>query len=203
MAEDARNFVACLRVSTEKQGRSGLGLVAQHTAITAFLRPANRLLAPPLVEVESGRSANRLQLAAALDRCQRTGATLLIAKLDRLSRDAPVLLGLQQAGVDFVAADMPTANRLTVGIIALVAEEEARAISARTKAALAAANARGVKLGGDRGDRPAAPLDAKAAARASAAVRSQAAGRAAFASPPPSRKHGRQDRSPSGRSPPP
>lgn len=179
-AEDARSFVAYLRVSTEKQGRSGLGLEAQQAAINAFLRPGDRLLAPPFVEVESGRNSDRPQLAAALDRCRRTGATLLIAKLDRLSRDAHFLLGLQKAGVDFVAADMPTANRLTVGIMALVAEEEARAISARTKAALAAAKARGVKLGGDRGYRPPAPPDAKAGARASAAVRSQAADRAAF-----------------------
>lgn len=177
---ESRSFVAYLRVSTDKQSRSGLGLDAQQAAINAFLRQGDRLLTPPFVEVESGRNSDRPQLAAAMERCRRTGATLLIAKLDRLSRDAHFLLGLQKAGVDFIAADMPTANRLTVGIMALVAEEEARAISARTKAALAAAKARGKKLGGDRGYRPASPPDAKAGGQASAAARGQAADRAAF-----------------------
>jgi DNA invertase Pin-like site-specific DNA recombinase len=103
------------------------------------------------VEVESGRNVDRPNLRAAVDLCRLTGASLLIAKLDRLSRDAHFLLGLEKAGVDFVACDMPTANRLTIGIMALVAEEEARAISARTKAALAVAKARGTTLGGWRG----------------------------------------------------
>ncbi|WP_374437299.1 recombinase family protein, partial [Tabrizicola sp.] len=156
---EGRTFVAYLRVSTDQQGRSGLGLEAQQAAIGAFLLPGDRLLSPPFVEVESGRKAERPQLVAAIARCRQTGATLLVAKLDRLARDAHFLLGLQKAGVEFVAADMPTANRLTVGIMALVAEEEARMISARTKAALAAAKARGVKLGGDRGYRPSAPPD--------------------------------------------
>ncbi|WP_439551438.1 recombinase family protein [Falsiroseomonas sp.] len=176
----ARAFVAYLRVSTDRQGKSGLGLEAQQAAITAFLRPGDRLLVPPFVEVESGRNGERPQLRAALDRCRRTGATLLIAKLDRLSRDAHFLLGLQKAGVEFVAADMPNANRLTVGIMAMVAEEEARAISIRTKAALAAAKARGTKLGGDRGYRPPSPPDAKAGGDASGAARSLAADHAAF-----------------------
>jgi len=176
----ARAFVAYLRVSTDRQGKSGLGLEAQQAAITAFLRPGDRLLTPPFVEVESGRNSERPQLRAALDRCRRTGATLLIAKLDRLSRDAHFLLGLQKAGVEFIAADMPNANRLTVGIMAMVAEEEARAISARTKAALAAAKARGAKLGGDRGYRPPSPPDAKAGGAASGEARALAADHAAF-----------------------
>jgi DNA invertase Pin-like site-specific DNA recombinase len=110
-----------------------------------------RLLAS-FVEIESGkRSDNRPQLALAMEQARLTGATLLIAKLDRLSRDAHFLLGLQKAGVKFVAADMPEANELVVGLMALIAQAERQMISARTKAALAAAKARGVKLGNPRG----------------------------------------------------
>jgi DNA invertase Pin-like site-specific DNA recombinase len=176
----SRIYIAYLRVSTTKQGNSGLGLEAQQAAIDAFLAPGDRLLSPPFVEVESGRKAARPQLEAALAMCRKRRATLLVAKLDRLARDAHFLLGLQKAGVEFVACDMPSANRLTVGIMALVAEEEARAISARTKAALAAAKARGVKLGGDRGYRPETPPDASLGAAASAEVRSHQADQVAL-----------------------
>ena len=147
MTDPPRTFIAYVRVSTERQGRSGLGLEAQQAAIHAVLRAGDRLLAPAYVEVESGKRTDRPEPEKALARCRATGATLLIAKLDRLSRDAHFLLGLKKAKVEFVAADMPTADPLTVGIMALVAEEEARMISARTKAALAAAKARGQKLG--------------------------------------------------------
>lgn len=150
MSDPPRRFVPYLRVSTARQGRSGLGLEAQEAAIRAFPGPGDRLLTPPFIECESGRKDDRPELAKALAKCRATGATLLIAKLDRLSRDAHFLLGLAKAGVEFIAADMPHANRLTVGIMALVAEEEAKAISARTKAALAAAAARGKALGGRR-----------------------------------------------------
>lgn len=105
-------------------------------------------------EVESGKDNSRPKLAEAMERCRLTGAVLLIAKLDRLSRDAHFLLGLEKAGVEFIAADMPNANRLTVGIMALVAQQEREAISARTKAALAEAKARGKKLGGYREGAP-------------------------------------------------
>lgn len=165
-AAPGRTFVAYLRVSTDKQGRSGLGLEAQQAAIAAFLGPADRLLEPPHVEVESGKRSDRPKLREALERCRRTGATLLIAKLDRLARDVHFIAGLMKEGVPFVACDMPTATPFMLHIYAAVAEEEARAISRRTTAALAAAKARGVKLGGDRGHRPETPPDAALASAA-------------------------------------
>ena len=147
-------FVAYYRVSTDKQGKSGLGLEAQEAAVVAFIasKGENARLLASFVEIESGkRSDNRPQLKLAMEQARLTGATLLIAKLDRLSRDAHFLLGLQKAGVKFVAVDMPEANELVVGLMALIAQAERQMISARTKAALAAAKARGVKLGNPRG----------------------------------------------------
>src|SRR5829696_1301455 len=135
-------FIGYHRVSTVQQGRSGLGLEAQRQAVADYLNGGAWTLLAEYTEVESGKRADRPELAKALAACRAHRATLVIAKLDRLARDAHFLLGLQKAGVEFVAADMPTANRLTVGIMALVAEEEARAISVRTKAALAAAKER-------------------------------------------------------------
>lgn len=146
----APRFVAYYRVSTERQGRSGLGLEAQREAVARQAAAAGGVVVATYEEVESGRKRDRPQLAAALAECRARRAVLLIAKLDRLARDAHFLLGLEKAGVEFVAADMPHANRLTVGIMALVAEEEARMTSARTKAALAAAKARGIQLGNPR-----------------------------------------------------
>jgi DNA invertase Pin-like site-specific DNA recombinase len=167
-----RRFVAYLRVSTVGQGRSGLGLEGQREAVERHVASVGGRIVQEFVEVESGRKNDRIKLAEAMTACRKHHAVLLIAKLDRLSRNAAFLLTLHDAGVEFVAADMPTANRLTVGIMALVAEEEARAISARTKAALAAAKARGVKLGGKRenaGDlRPYAKDGAKVSALARA-----------------------------------
>ncbi len=155
-----RTFVAYLRVSTDKQGRSGLGLEAQQAAIDAFLGPHDRLLVPPYIEVESGKNSDRPKLREALARCRATGATLLIARLDRLARSVRFVAALMEEGVPFVACDMPTATPFMLHVYAAVAEEEARAISKRTRVALAAAKARGVKLGGDRGYRPPAPPDA-------------------------------------------
>lgn len=143
-------FIAYLRVSTQKQGETGLGMAAQQAAVDAYLRGAGTLVST-FVEVESGKRCDRPQLALALAACKATGATLLVAKLDRLSRDLVFIATLMRDGVDFIAADMPSANRLTLHILAAVAEDEARRISERTKAALAAAKARGVKLGGYRG----------------------------------------------------
>lgn len=144
-------FVLYFRVSTARQGASGLGIEAQRTAVAAFLNGGAWTVAAEFTEIESGKNNDRTELAKAIRACRVFGAKLLIAKLDRLSRDAHFLLGLEKAGVEFTAADMPNANRLTVGIMAMVAEEEARMISTRTKAALAAAKARGTVLGGFRG----------------------------------------------------
>src|SRR5215203_2158516 len=140
-------FVSYLRVSTGKQGKSGLGLEAQRKAVEDYLNGGRWQLLAEFVEVESGKREDRPKLAEALALCRLHGATLVIAKLDRLSRDAHFLLGLQKAGVRFVAADMPEANEMVVGIMAVVAQAERKMISARTKAALAAAKARGVQLG--------------------------------------------------------
>lgn len=144
-------FVTYLRVSTARQGRSGLGLEAQRKAVADFLNGGSWDVVEEFVEVESGKHDDRPQLRKALHLAKVTGATLLIAKLDRLSRDAHFLLGLQKAGVRFVAADMPNANEMTVGILAVVAQHERKMISDRTKAALAAAKDRGVKLGSPKG----------------------------------------------------
>nr|WP_090571765.1 recombinase family protein [Belnapia rosea] len=142
--------MAYLRVSTAGQGRSGLSLEGQREAVVQYATSAGGRIMAEFVETESGRKNDRPKLAEALAACRKRHATLVIAKLDRLSRDAAFLLKLRDEGVDFIAADMPNANRLTVGIMALVAEAEAEMASARTKAALAAAKARGVKLGGKR-----------------------------------------------------
>jgi DNA invertase Pin-like site-specific DNA recombinase len=146
-----RKFISYLRVSTAKQGASGLGLEAQRKAVEDYLNGGQWTLIEEVIEVESGKRSDRPKLAEALRLCRIHGATLVIAKLDRLSRDAAFLMKLQNDGVKFVAADMPEANHLVVGILAVVAQAEREMISARTKAALAAAKARGVKLGGDRG----------------------------------------------------
>ena len=140
-------FVSYLRVSTQRQGQSGLGLEAQRHAVDSYLNGGSWELLAEFVETESGRKNDRPQLAAAMETCRRHKATLVIAKLDRLSRNAAFLLGLRDSKVDFVACDMPQADRFTVGILALVAEREAEMISQRTKAALAAAKRRGAVLG--------------------------------------------------------
>ena len=140
-------YVAYYRVSTARQGRSGLGLDAQRRAVREYLESRGWPPIEEFTEVESGRKDSRPELMKAMRACRIHGAILVIAKLDRLARNASFLLNLKDAGVDFEAVDLPDANRLTVGIMALVAESEAEAISQRTKAALAEAKRRGVRLG--------------------------------------------------------
>jgi DNA invertase Pin-like site-specific DNA recombinase len=146
-----QRLVAYERVSTARQGASGLGLEAQRKTIEDFAASRGAGVRARFTEVESGRKANRPELAKALHLAKVTGATLVIAKLDRLSRNEPFLLALRDSGVRFVAVDMPEANDLTVGIMALVAQAEREAISRRTREALAVAKARGVKLGNPNG----------------------------------------------------
>lgn len=145
------NVVTYYRVSTAAQGRSGLGLEAQRAAVEAFCDSRSCEVLAEFTEVESGKRADRPELQKALHRAKVTGATLVIAKLDRLSRNAAFLLTLRDSGVDFIAADMPDACRLTVGILAMVAEQERDAIADRTRKALAAAKARGTRLGNPNG----------------------------------------------------
>lgn len=140
-------FVAYYRVSTDRQGASGLGLEAQAAAVTSYLARIGCELVAEVTEVESGRRNDRPELARALDLCRRKRAVLLIARLDRLSRNVAFIANLMESGVDFRAVDMPEASRLTLHILAAVAEHEREMISARTKAALQAAKARGVRLG--------------------------------------------------------
>ncbi|MDB5241443.1 MAG: resolvase [Spirosoma sp.] len=140
------NYVPYYRVSTAGQGKSGLGLLAQREIVNRFIKVGDQLLAE-FVEVESGKRADRPQLAAAIAFAKQHGARLLIAKLDRLSRNVSFIFSLRNAEVDFVACDIPDANTLTVGIMAVLAQHERELIGQRTKAALAAKKAQGFKLG--------------------------------------------------------
>ena len=142
------DYIAYFRVSTAEQGRSGLGLEAQREAVETFAARTGAEIVGEFVEVESGkRHENRPQLVKAMAACRKQGATLLIAKLDRLARNVAFVAGLMESGVPFKASDMPDADPFRLHIEAAIAEEERRKISQRTKAALAAAKARGVKLG--------------------------------------------------------
>jgi len=140
-----QQFVAYYRVSTAKQGADGLGIEAQRAAVKAF---ANGNVIAEFTEVESGGKNNRPQIAMALEYARQHKATLLIAKMDRLSRNSAFINNLLEAGVDFLAVDQPHATPLTIRILAAVAQEEREQISKRVKAALAVAKDRGVKLGG-------------------------------------------------------
>lgn len=142
-----QRFVTYYRVSTDKQGRSGLGLEAQRNAVTQFLTTRYASVLAEFLEVESGGKDDRPKLREALEACRRGKATLLIAKLDRLARSVAFVAGLMDGETDFVAVDMPHASRFVLHIMAAVAEHERQIIGERTKAALAAAKARGVRLG--------------------------------------------------------
>lgn len=143
-------LVAYFRVSTQRQGQSGLGLEAQQAAVQAYATQSGSTIVGSFVEVESGKRADRPELAKALARAKAVNAVLVIAKLDRLARNVAFVANLLESGVEFIACDSPHASRLTVHIMSAVAEDEARRISERTRAALGAAKARGQQLGGVR-----------------------------------------------------
>ena len=145
--ETTGNYVAYYRVSTDRQGQSGLGLDAQRSAVANYMNGGDWKLLDTFTEVESGRKNDRPELAKALELCRRRRATLVIAKLDRLARNVAFIANLMDANVDLIAVDMPQANRLTLHIMAAMAEHEAAAVSQRTGAALQAAKERGRKLG--------------------------------------------------------
>jgi DNA invertase Pin-like site-specific DNA recombinase len=143
------SIIAYYRVSTDKQGKSGLGLEGQQSAVESYAKQSGARILATYREVESGKRTDRPELQRAIGHAKRSGAVLVVAKMDRLSRNAAFLLQLRDAALDFVACDNPNASRLTVGILAVVAEDEAERISARTKAALEAYKARGGKLGAE------------------------------------------------------
>ncbi len=145
-------FVAYYRVSTQEQGRSGLGLDAQKQAVEVYLRGCAGQLVGEYTDVESGKRDDRPELHRAIGHAKRTRATLVIAKLDRLSRKVSFVSSLMDSGIRFVAADNPSANELTIHILAAVAQAERKAIGERTRAALAAAKSRGTRLGNPRLD---------------------------------------------------
>jgi DNA invertase Pin-like site-specific DNA recombinase len=170
-------FVAYYRVSTAKQGASGLGLEAQQESVRSYLNGGRWKMVDEVTEIESGKRNDRPALANALALCRLHKATLIIAKLDRLARNVAFISNLMESSVEFTAVDFPQANRLTVHILAAVAEHEAQMISQRTKAALQAARARGVTLGTPKHDQIA--RSAPKGNRASAQVRGEAARRRA------------------------
>ena len=140
-------IVTYTRVSTKRQGQSGLGLEAQEAAIQNYIQEQSADVVGGFVEIESGKKSNRVELAKAIALAKKTKSKLVVAKLDRLARNLHFISGLLQSKVDFVALDFPEANTFTIQIMAALAEQEARLISERTKAALAAAKRRGVILG--------------------------------------------------------
>ena len=145
----SQKFIAYYRVSTDRQGQSGLGLDAQHTAVMSHITGHGELIAE-FTEIESGKKSDRPQLAAALAACKKHKARLIIAKLDRLARNVAFIANLMESGVEFIAVDNPYANKLMLHMLAAFAEHEREQISKRTKEALAAAKIRGTRLGNPR-----------------------------------------------------
>ncbi|MDQ1089764.1 recombinase family protein [Siphonobacter sp. SORGH_AS_1065] len=141
-----QSYVAYFRVSTQKQGRSGLGLEAQRSSVDAFTRGRGEIIAD-FTDIESGKKADRPQLLAAIAYCKSHRAVLLIAKLDRLTRNVAFIFALRDSGVEFVCADMPEANTLTIGVMATMAQYERELIAERTRKALAEKRKMGVDLG--------------------------------------------------------
>ncbi|MBY8823855.1 recombinase family protein [Sphingomonas colocasiae] len=176
-------IVTYLRVSTAKQGMTGLGMEAQRSAVEGFAASGGHRVVAEFVEVESGKKTDRPQLEAALAACRLHRATLVIAKLDRLARNVAFIANLMDGGVEFVACDMPYANRLTLHLMAAMAEHEREMISQRTKAALAAAKARGVKLGNPNGAAHLRDLCRVGAANSGRARRREAVERALAVAP--------------------
>jgi DNA invertase Pin-like site-specific DNA recombinase len=172
-----RLAVGLYRVSTAEQGQSGLGLEAQRASVRAFCAAQGWALVAEYSDVASGKDDRRPGFQAALQRCRRLGAVLVAARLDRITRRAHTLSQLLEDSVSIRAADMPGADDLMLRIYAAMAQKERELIGARTRAALAAAKARGVALGGDRGHRPPTPPDAQASARARREAADQAAHR--------------------------
>ena len=162
----AKQFIAYFRVSTDRQGRSGLGLEAQREAVLRHLAGVGGVLHGEFIEVESGKRNDRPQLAAAIAAAKKAKATLIIAKLDRLARNVYFVSGLMESGADFVAADNPHANKLMVHLLAAFAEHEREQISQRTKDALAAAKSRGIRLGRNGAERLAPAYRTEAIERA-------------------------------------
>jgi DNA invertase Pin-like site-specific DNA recombinase len=146
-AGSAKNFVAYYRVSTRAQQATGLGLDSQRAAVVRYVASSRGVLVDEIEEVESGSRVDRPRLTTALETCKRLRATLVIAKLDRLARNLSFISSLMDSGVEFVATDMPSANRLTIHIVSAIAEYERELISQRVRAALAAAKGRGTSIG--------------------------------------------------------
>jgi DNA invertase Pin-like site-specific DNA recombinase len=172
-----RYAVGLYRVSTAEQGHSGLGLEAQQASVRAFCSAQDWALVAEFSDVASGKDDRRPGFLAALARCRQLGAVLAAARLDRITRRAHTLSQLLEDGVSIRAADMPGADDLMMRVYAAMAQKERELISERTRAALGAAKSRGTRLGGDRGYRPVAPPDVRAAAMARAQVADRTAHR--------------------------
>jgi DNA invertase Pin-like site-specific DNA recombinase len=143
-----KKYIAYYRVSRKEQGISGLGLSAQRTSVTAYAKSQDCIIVEEYTEVETGTNKReRIEIQNAIARAKQEGAVLIIAKLDRLARNVSFVSSLMDAGIEFVAVDMPTANNFTIHIFSALAEQEAKLISSRTKNALAELKSRGVELG--------------------------------------------------------